>query len=177
MIERIEQHLPISYDTIRKRYGRAYLDACVRILLKMNASTRRWYNCGQKLFGGKYDRFCLSYTGGRTSNQYTVNVDGTWYCIRLGQFFGNEVTTLHVGAVESLSKFYNFLLKHKNENLWIPRLGEKFFVPYESKVRFDIWNRTDKQNQLQVKGLCFKTEKEAENYRQRYLVKNKTIIK
>jgi len=121
MIERIEQHLPISYDTIRKRYGRAYLDACVRILLKMNASTRQWYNCGQKLFGGKYDRFCLSYTGGRTSNQYTVNVDGTWYCIRLGQFFGDEVTTLHVGAVESLSKFYNFLLKHKNEDLSIKK--------------------------------------------------------
>ena len=93
------------------------------------------------------------------------------------KMFDDEVTTLHVGAVESLSKFYNFLLKHKNENIWIPRLGEKFFVPYESKVRFDIWKHTDKQNQLQAKGLCFKTEKEAEKYRQRYLVKNKTIIK
>lgn len=117
MIERIEQHLPISYDTIRKRYGRAYLDACVRILLKMNASTRMWYNCGQKLYDGKYDRFCLSVNKGTAKNGYTVNVRGKTYSIRLGQFFGDNICTLHVNNAEMLSKLYNFLLKHKNEDL------------------------------------------------------------
>lgn len=185
MIDRINRHLPVSYDTIKKRYGMAYLTACVKILLKMNASTRLWYNCGQKLFDGRYDKFCLSYTGGRTSNQYTVNVDGTWYCIRLGQFFGDDVTTLHIGALESLSKFYNFLLKHKNEDLsvgrtktdenWRPKMREKFYVASISKVRFDIWRNTEEQRYRFAQGICFATEEEAETHRQK-MIRDRELI-
>ena len=117
MIDRISRHLAVNFNTAKKRIGRAYLTACVEILLGMNASTKLWYNCGQKLYGGKYDRFCLSVKKSNAINGYTVNVRGTTYSIRLGQFFGDNICTLHVSNAEMLSKLYNHLLKHKNEDL------------------------------------------------------------
>ena len=121
MIDKINRHLPVSFGTAKKQIGRAYLTACVEILLGMKASTRLWYNCGQKLFDGKYDRFCLSVKKGKAINGYTVDVRGITYSIRLGQFFGDNACTLHVSDAESLSKLYNFLLKHKNEDLSIKK--------------------------------------------------------
>lgn len=107
----------MNYSTAKKQIGRAYLTACVEILLRMNASTKSWYNCGQKIYDGKYDCFCLSVNKGTAKNGYTVNVRGKTYSIRLGQSFGDNICTLHVNNAEMLSKLYNHLLKHKNEDL------------------------------------------------------------